>query len=108
MFLVLPIFRELAKSLLTVLRQLQNSCEYEIHKRGFAMVQHAEIRPECYYDVDAVRRILGLSVKAIGNACRSGALRFSERGGRRFFRGSWLIAWLEGEHEEAVVAPNGK
>ncbi|MCA9158719.1 MAG: helix-turn-helix domain-containing protein [Planctomycetales bacterium] len=65
------------------------------------MVQHVEIKSECYYDVDAVRRILGLSAKAIGNACRANELRFSERGGRRFFRGAWLISWLEDE----ITAP---
>jgi hypothetical protein len=64
------------------------------------MVQHAEIKPDCFYDQDAVRRLLGLSVKAIGNACRAGQLRYSERAGRRFFRGSWVIAWLEGDAVE--------
>jgi hypothetical protein len=61
------------------------------------MVQHAEIKPECFYDQDALRRLLGLSNKAIGNACRSGKLKFSEQAGRRFFRGAWVIAWLEGD-----------
>lgn len=58
----------------------------------------AEIDPDSFYDQAAVRRLLGgLSVKAIGNACRSGELRVTERAGRRFFRGAWIIAWLEGD-----------
>ncbi len=65
------------------------------------MVQHTEIKPDAFYDQDALRRLLGLSVKAIGNACRSGQLRTTERAGRRFFRGSWIIAWLEGSETQA-------
>lgn len=70
------------------------------------MVRHAEIKPECFYDQDAIRGILGVTAKAIGNACRSGKLRFSERAGRRFFRGAWVIAWLEGDEakEPDIVA----
>lgn len=59
------------------------------------MVQHAEIKPECYYDILALRRTLGLSAIAIGKACRSGELRYSDRGGKKIFRGSWVVAWLE-------------
>ncbi len=72
------------------------------------MVQHTEIKSDCYYDVDAVRRLLGLSVKAIGTACRSGELRSSERCGRRFFRGSWLIDWLDNANEKPVMQPSGQ
>lgn len=70
------------------------------------MVQHAEIKPDSFYDQDALRRLLGLSVKAIGTACRSGSLRCSERAGRRFFRGSWVIEWLEGSPVSETRNPN--
>jgi hypothetical protein len=64
------------------------------------MVQ-AEIKPDTYYDQDAVRRMLGLSPRTLGIACRSGQLRSIRRGGVRFFRGTWLIAWLEPESKIA-------
>jgi hypothetical protein len=70
------------------------------------MIQHAEIKPDAFYDQDAVRRLLGLSARAIGSACRSGQLRVTERGGRRFFRGSWLIAWLGGSEQHASAGPS--
>ena len=55
---------------------------------------HAEIKPDCFYDLPAVRRLLGLSTKAINKACRDG-LRSNGRLGERLFKGAWLIEWLE-------------
>lgn len=57
---------------------------------------HAEINPSNFYDQDAVKRLLGLSNRAIISACRSGKLKVSVQAGTRFFRGQWLIDWLEG------------
>lgn len=66
------------------------------------MVKGEEIKPDGYYDQSAVEKLLGISKRAIGCACKSGALRVSERGGRRFFRGDWLIAWLEGDNSNST------
>ncbi len=60
------------------------------------MTRPATINCEAYYSQEQVKEILGLSNRAIGNACRSSELRCTERAGRRFFRGSWLIDWLDG------------
>lgn len=61
----------------------------------------ADIKPESFYDQDSLGEILGVSIKAIGIACRRKELRFTERAGRRFFRGQWIIDWLEGSKHEA-------
>ena len=71
------------------------------------MVKHAEIKPDCFYDQDAVRGLLGLTAKAIGIACRDRQLRFTERAGRRFFRGQWVIDWLEGSPVHSSIGPEG-
>lgn len=55
------------------------------------------IEPDGFYDTDSVATICELSIRSIGDACRAGELRHTERAGRRFFRGSWLIEWLEGQ-----------
>lgn len=59
------------------------------------MVANIRIEPNSFFDDSAVKKILGLSSTAIGRACNSGELRFTERAGRRWFRGQWLIDWLD-------------
>lgn len=61
------------------------------------MSHGAVIDPNAFYDQEKLRVLLDLSNRAIGDACRSKRLRFTQQAGRRFFRGSWIIAWLEGE-----------
>ncbi len=58
------------------------------------MVCEVSFRSDAYYDQAAICRMLRLTPKAIGNACRSGELKFSQRAGTRFFRGEWLNEWL--------------
>lgn len=71
------------------------------------MTQPFFIEPDGYYDTDAVATICEISVRSIGDACRTQQLRFSERAGKRFFRGSWIIEWLEGQgHQLEPVASN--
>lgn len=52
--------------------------------------------PEHVYTQAQVQSLLRISAHAIGKACRSGELRFSDRAGKRFFRGEWVDAWLDG------------
>jgi hypothetical protein len=61
------------------------------------MVCEVSFRADAYYDQAAVCRLLRVTPKAIGTACRSGQLRFAERAGNRFFRGEWLNDWLSPE-----------
>jgi len=68
-------------------------------------VSPATIDSDAFYNQEQVKRLLGLSIKSIGNACRAGELRSTERAGRRFFRGSWLIDWLEGTQTNRQRTP---
>ena len=58
------------------------------------MVHDVSFRADAFYDQAAVCRLLRITPKAIGNACRSGQLQFAERAGNRFFRGEWVNDWL--------------
>lgn len=58
------------------------------------MVNEVSFRADAFYDQAAVCRLLRITPKAIGNACRAGQLRFAERAGNRFFRGEWVNDWL--------------
>lgn len=58
------------------------------------MVNEVSFRADAFYDQAAVCRLLRITPKAIGNACRSGQLQFAERAGNRFFRGDWVNNWL--------------
>lgn len=70
------------------------------------MTQPFFIEPDGFYDTDAVATICELSIRSIGDACRAGELRHTQRAGRRFFRGSWLIEWLEGQGTQNEPAAN--
>lgn len=73
------------------------------------MTQPFFIEPEGFYDTDSVATICDLSIRSINDACRNKELRHTKRAGRLFFRGSWLIEWLEGQETSnagrAVEAP---
>ncbi len=58
------------------------------------MVHEVSFRADAYYDQDAICRSLRITPKAVGNACRAGQLRFTERAGNRFFLGAWVNDWL--------------
>jgi hypothetical protein len=69
----------------------------------------ATIDREAFYSQSQVKLMFGISSHGIGDACRAGQLRFSERAGKRFFRGSWIIEWLEGQgHQLEPGATNGE
>ncbi len=59
----------------------------------------AEINSDAFYDQQTVSVLLQIPSRAIGNACRAGELRFTEKARRKYFRGSWIIAWLESSNE---------
>jgi len=52
--------------------------------------------PEAWYN-ERVLRILGVAEKTLRDAVKAGELRCRDLGrGKRLFKGSWLLAWLEG------------
>ncbi len=55
------------------------------------------IQPDTFYRPDDVKRIFGFSIHSLDVACRNGELRFVKQSGQRFFRGQWLIDWLDGK-----------
>lgn len=61
------------------------------------MVTNVQIDAGGYYDSEAVGKLLKMSPAAITRAVNSGQLRCSIRGGRKWYRGQWLIDWLEGK-----------
>jgi hypothetical protein len=70
------------------------------------MVNEVCFRDDAYYDQDALCRLLKITRKAIGNACRSGDLKVSERAGTRFFRGDWINAWLSADTADKPLPIN--
>ncbi len=59
------------------------------------MVTAVKIDPDAYYDDGGVQKILHISRTQLTRFC-TGGLRSTTRGARRYFRGQWLIDWLEG------------
>ncbi len=67
---------------------------------ALAMVANAQINPSGYYDKEAVSKLLGIPASTVSRAVNALQLRSSKRGGKLFFRGQWLIDWLEGEDSQ--------
>ncbi len=63
------------------------------------MIKPATIDREAFYSQEQVKNELGISIRAIGDACRAGELKSTVRASKRFFRGQWLIDWLDGNHQ---------
>jgi hypothetical protein len=59
------------------------------------MTKPVLIEPEALYDDGALRQALGVTVAALAAARRSGVLRFSRQGKRTFYKGAWVLAWIE-------------
>jgi len=66
------------------------------------MVVAAEIKHNAYYDEKGVSKLLSLSIDRIREECNRERLRCTKRAGRRFFRGQWLIDWLENIESSAM------
>jgi hypothetical protein len=61
------------------------------------MVIAAKIESDEIYDEAGVCEILAVPRSGIQRECRDGRLRFSKRAGKRFFRGQWLLDWMDGD-----------
>ena len=70
------------------------------------MTSPATIERDAFYSQYQVKLLLRISIRSIGDACRAGELRHTQRAGQRFFRGSWLIEWLEGQEGQNQPAAN--
>lgn len=57
---------------------------------------------DAVYSQSQLQSALRISARAIGDACRAGELRFSDRAGKRFFRGQWINDWLDGAASDAA------
>lgn len=69
------------------------------------MDQPIRIDPDAYYTAQHVQDMFGVSIRAIGDACRSEALKSKVRAGKRIIRGAWLIEWLEGVESKRETVP---
>jgi hypothetical protein len=65
------------------------------------MVTGIKIDPESYYDDGAVCKLIHCTPTRLSRYCSQRGLRSTKHGDRRFFKGQWLIEWLEGEPLEA-------
>jgi hypothetical protein len=59
------------------------------------MVDPVRIEPEALYDDGSLRQALGLTPATLAAARRAGSLRNTRQGKRIFYKGSWVLAWLE-------------
>jgi hypothetical protein len=55
------------------------------------------IDPDSLYDESAIILALDLSSATLARARRTGALRYTRKGRRVFYLGSWLLDWLTRE-----------
>ena len=72
------------------------------------MTSPATIEREAVYSQSQVKLLLGISIRSIGDACRASELQFTFRARRRFFKGQWLIDWLEGQATQNQPAANSR
>ncbi len=54
-----------------------------------------KIEAESLYDDRSLRSMLGITTSMLTTARRAGTLRHVRRGNRTFYKGSWVLAWLE-------------
>jgi hypothetical protein len=65
------------------------------------VIEPVLIEPEALYDDGALRQALGLTPAALATGRRAGALRYSRQGKRTLYKGAWVLAWIEGQAENA-------
>jgi len=59
------------------------------------MNKPATFERDAFYTAAQVGDLLGISIRSIGDACRAGDLQYTLRARKRFFKGHWIIEWLE-------------
>jgi hypothetical protein len=61
------------------------------------MIEPVLIEPDALYDDGTLCLAIGLTHATLARARRSGALQFTRQGKRTFYKGAWVLAWLESE-----------
>jgi hypothetical protein len=59
------------------------------------MIDPVLILPDALYDDGALRQAIGLTAATLVTARRAGSLRHVRTGKRTFYKGAWILAWLE-------------
>lgn len=54
-----------------------------------------QIDPNAIYRPEDVKAILKIGSMTLGYACKSGKLKFAQQGRQRFFRGQWLLDYVD-------------
>jgi hypothetical protein len=67
------------------------------------MIEAVRIEPESLYDDGALRQVLGLTPTTLASARRDGTLRYTRKGKRMFYKGEWILAWMESETNPTSV-----
>jgi hypothetical protein len=65
------------------------------------------INPDGIYDDALLRSLLGVSAQTLATARRKQELRFTQKGKRTLYLGSWVLTWLEQSSKEACRADGG-
>jgi hypothetical protein len=68
------------------------------------MRQPFRIDPEAFYDEGLLRETLGLSGYFLREPIVSGSLKSCLLGHKRFFKGSWILAWLDSEGDRTKAS----
>lgn len=63
------------------------------------MIEPIVIESEALYDDSALRQALGLTSATLAAARRAGTLRYARQGKRTFYKGAWILDWLESTAE---------
>ncbi len=67
------------------------------------MIEPVLIEPEALYDDGALCQSIGLTPAALAAGRRSGSLRHTRKGRRTFYKGQWILDWLESEAAPIVA-----
>jgi hypothetical protein len=68
------------------------------------MIEPVLIEPDALYDDGALRQALGLTPASLAIGRRAGTLRYIRQGRRTFYKGAWILDWLE----SATTKPHQK
>ena len=61
------------------------------------------IQTDAFYDDWVLSEALGLPLGTIVTARRTGALRFTQKGKRTLYKGSWVVDWLDSSAIQLAV-----
>jgi hypothetical protein len=68
------------------------------------MSEPIHIQSDAFYDDWTLSEALGIPLGTIATARRTGALRSVQRGKKTFYRGSWVLNWLDAPSTQKTAA----